>query len=148
MLSKWKNTKGKAVAWWKQAPASIKAAVVLLLAIWAAYATFVWRLQRTMPVPTSTHPVTGLLMDCLIEVFLLAQLGFGLYVIALIGRKRAIGRFLVMLLFVGFSAFWFRHLIRPHVNMGTTLFLMLGASSVLLVTRESRIWFRSRKTNL
>jgi hypothetical protein len=147
-LRKWKNAKGKTATWWQQAPASIKAAVVLLSAIWAAYATFIWSLQRTIPVPTSTHPVIGFLTAFLIEAFLLAQLGFGLYVIVLIGRKRAIGRLLVMVSFVCLSVFWLVHSIKPHVNMGTSLFLMLGATSVMLITRESRIWFRSRKTNM
>lgn len=79
---------------------------------------------------------------------LLAQLGFGLYLIALIGRKRAIGRLVVLIGFVGLSAFRFVSSAKLRVDTGTAVFLILGAASALLFTRESRVWFRSRGTRL
>lgn len=144
-MSKWKSAKNKAAVWWTQTPASIKAAVFLLLAIWAAFAIFLASLQKTIPAPTWKQPiVTGLL----IEATLVAQLGFGLYLIALIGRKRAIGRLVVLIGFVGLSALRFANAAKLHLNTGTAVFLMLGTASALLFTRESRVWFRSRGTRL
>lgn len=98
-------------------------------------------IQRTIPAPSWRHPfITGLI----IEATLVAQLVFDLYVIALIGRKRAIGRLVVFLAFVALSALRFIYGIKLHIDVGTAIFLVLGAVSALLFTRESRDWFRSR----
>lgn len=58
---------------------------------WSAYAVLLACLQKTVPAPTWRQPiVTSLILDAT----LLAELGFGLSVIARIGRKRAIDRLL------------------------------------------------------
>ncbi|WGS51688.1 hypothetical protein LFL96_09395 [Paraburkholderia sp. D15] len=142
-MDKWNHAKSKAAVWWTQTPASIKAAIFLVSAVWGAYAMFLASLQKTIPSPTWRQPI---ITSILIEAVLLAQLGFGLYIMALIGQKRALGRLAILVAFGGLSVLRFMHSVKLHADTGTAVFLMLGAASALLFTRESRVWFRSRRT--